>query len=206
MTFPFAPPGSASDDDQALATLKEKAQAQSPQSLYVRRNPGTTFTIGQDTPLYPGNSDLQNTVMFIEFATGTDPDNPVYGDKGKVIYKANSTNADGKVKGIIVVVNGNFDTNPSADTFQGAVVIRDPNDTDTTGANSAISCNDTTSAIMYFCNGGNVNMEGYVNIKGDMQLGGNISGLLPSELFTGLPSLVKVSRWSWRECYNTNCN
>ena len=202
MTFPFAPPGSASDDAQALAVLKEKAQAQ---GLYKRATPGSTFTIGTDAPVYPGNSDLKNTVMFIEFANGTD-DNPVYSTKGKAIYKAQSTNPDGKVKGIIVVVNGNLDTSPSADTFQGAMVIRDPNDTDTIGAGSAINCNSTSTSFMYFCNSGNVTMEGYVNIEGDMKLGGNISGLLPSELFTGLPSLVKVSRWSWRECYNEACN
>jgi hypothetical protein len=29
---------------------------------------------------------------------------------------------------------------------------------------------------------------------------------LPDEMSSGLSSLVKVSQYSWRECYNTTCN
>lgn len=201
MTFPFVP-ATAGDDAQALATLKEKAQNQ---GLYVKLPPGGSCTIRSTGPCaYPSSSDLEETVMFIEFASGT-VDSPVYGGKGNVTYQATSSDADNKVKGLIVVVHGNLNTNSSADTFQGAMLVRDGIDGDTTGATSAISCNSTTTSIMYFCNNGNVTIEGYVNVEGDMRLGGNISGLLPSELLTGLPSLVKVSLWSWQECYNSTC-
>jgi len=203
ITFPFATPNPA-EDDQALAVLKEKAQRQ---GLYTRRSPGSSFTIGATSPLYPAVSKLNETVMFIEFANGTD-DNPVYGAKGKVTYQASSGNPDDKVKGTIVVMHGNLEMSNSGatDTFQGAMIVRDGIDNDTVGATDTINCNNTTSSIMYYCSAGNSVVEGYINVEGDLRLAGDVAGILPSELYAGLPGLVKVSRWSWRECYNTSCN
>jgi hypothetical protein len=190
MTFPFVP-AIAGDDAQALATLKEKAQNQ---GRYVRLPPGDEFTIGVDSPVYPAFSDLTETVMFIEFANNTD-DVPLYGEKGNVIYKARSSDADNKVKGIIVVMHGDLTTNPSSDPFQGTMIVRDGRDD-----------NNAESDIMKFDNDGNVNIEGFVNVEGDMILGGNIGGFLPAQMATGLPGLFRVNLWSWRECYSTTCN
>ena len=134
------------------------------------------------------------TVMFVEFANGTD-DNPVYGAKGNAIYKADSSDADNKVKGIIVVMHGDLNTNSSADPFQGTMIVRDGNDG-----------NNAESDIMKFANGGNVNIDGFVNVEGDMKLGGNVGGFLPAEMLNGQPGLFKVNVWSWRECYNTTCS
>jgi hypothetical protein len=86
------------------------------------------------------------------------------------------------------------------------MIVRDGIAGSVSVAVDAINCNNTTTSFMYFCNSGNVVIEGYVNVEGDMKIGSNISGLLPSELLTGLPSLVKLSLWSWRECYNETCS
>jgi hypothetical protein len=193
ITFPFAI-GNTGTDDEILTALKEKAQDQ---GLYTRRAPGSSFTIddnGGDTPRYPADSDLTDTVMFIEFASGTDTV-PVYGAKGTVTYKANSSDSDNLVKGTIVVVNGDLNTNSSADNFQGAIVIRDPNDLD----------NVLESNVMKYDNGGSVNVEGFLNVEGDISLRGNVDGFLPADLASGLPGLFKVSLWSWQECYNPTC-
>lgn len=192
-TFPFEATNSA-EDGEILATLKAKAQDQ---GLYTRRAPGSSFTIddnGGDTPRYPADSDLTDTVMFVEFASGTDAV-PVYGAKGAVDYKADSSDTDNLVKGTIVVVNGDLGTNSSADDFQGAIIIRDPIDTD----------NNLDSNVMHYENGGSINMEGILNVEGDISLRGSVDGFLPAALASGLPGLSKVSLWSWRECYNTTC-
>lgn len=194
ITFPFAT-GDAAADNEILAALKEKAQAQ---GLYTRRPPGSSFTIddnGLDTPRYPADSDLTDTVMFVEFANGTDAA-PIYGAKGGVTYKADSSDSDNLVKGTIVVMNGDLTTSSSADNFQGTMIIRDPNDGD----------NSVESNVMKYDNGGSINVEGFVNVEGDLSLRGNVDGFLPAELASGLPGLFKVNLWSWRECYNTTCN
>lgn len=205
ITFPFAT-GDAAADDELLAALKEKAKEQ---GLYTRRTPGSTFTIdesGGDTPDYPDPSELTETVMFIEFANGTDSAPDFSGAaKGKVIYKARSGDSDNKVKGIIVVVNGSLDTSSSSDPFQGAMIVRDPNDTDNGTDNTDINCN-SAGTVMDFCNSGSVEIEGFVNVEGDMKLAGSVDGFLPAEMANGLPGLFKVSLWSWRECYSTTCS
>jgi hypothetical protein len=193
ITFPFAT-GNTAADNELLTTLKEKAQSQ---GRYVRLSPESTFTIdesGGDLPNYPASSELTETVMFIEFASGTD-DTPVYGAKGTVTYKARSSDADNKVKGIIVVMHGDLNTNSSSDPFQGTMIVRDGRDD-----------NNAESDIMKFDNGGNVNIEGFINVEGDIKLGGTTDGFLPAEMATGLPGLFRVSLWSWRECYSVNCS
>ena len=197
MTYPFAPPDPAGDA-QAMAILKEKAQVQ---GLYFRPAPGSNFDI--DTPPYPANSNLQNTVMFVEFAGGTD-DNPIYGAKGHATYNAQSSSADSVVKGTIVVMNGDLKMSNSADNFQGAMIVRD-GIIDGAADTTAINCNDS-GAVMDFCSSGSVTIEGWVNVQSDIKLAGTVDGFLPDEMATGLSSLVKVSQYSWRECYTTNCN
>jgi hypothetical protein len=198
ITYPFAPP-SPTEDAQAMTVLKERAQIQ---GLYFRVAPGSTFNIS--SPPYPASSNLQNTVMFVEFAGGTD-DGPAYGAKGHAIYDARSSDADNLVKGTIVVMNGDLKIGQNADDFQGALIVRDPldagNDTDTT----AINCNDTGTRMDY-CSAGQVDIQGWVNVQSDIKIAGSVDGWLPSEMSTGLTSIVKVSQYSWRECYNRTCN
>jgi hypothetical protein len=198
MTYPFAPPN-PTEDAQAMAVLKERAQLQ---GLYFRPAPGSTFNI--DTPPYPASSNLQNTVMFVEFADGTD-DSPIYGAKGLAEYRAQSSDADNLVKGIIVVINGDLKINQSADDFQGAMIVRDPIEAGNATDNTSITCTDN-GAVMDYCSSGQVRVEGWINVQSDISLAGTADGFLPSEMSTGLSSLVKVSQWSWRECYNTTCS
>jgi hypothetical protein len=197
MTYPFAPPN-PTEDAQAMAILKEKAQIQ---GLYFRPAPGSNFDIG--SPPYPASSSLSNTVMFVEFADGTD-DSPVYGAKGHATYDARSSDADNLVKGIIVVVNGDLRISNSADDFQGAMIVRDGIN-DGAADNTAINCTDN-GPVMDFCSSGQVDIEGWVNVQSDIKLAGTVDGFLPSEMATGLSSLAKVTQWSWRECYNRTCS
>jgi hypothetical protein len=197
ITFPFATNDTAADNE-LINELKQKAQDQ---GLYVRRNPGSSFTIddnGADTPRYPADSEVTETVMFIEFANPDGSFTDLLGNtvaKGSVLYKANSSDADNLVKGTIVVVNGDLNTNSSADDFQGIMIVRDPNDND----------NAVESKVMKFDNGGSLNIEGFINVEGDMSLRGSIEGFLPATLVNGVPGLFKLDLWSWRECYNTTC-
>src|SRR5215217_1484289 len=197
MTYPFAPPNPA-EDAQAMAILKEKAQVQ---GLYFRPAPGTNFNI--DTPPYPAVSNVQNTVMFVEFAGGSD-DNPVYGAKGHAEYRAQSSSADNVVKGTIVVMNGDLKINNSADDFQGAMIVRDGIN-DGAADNTSINCTDS-GPVMDYCASGQVDVQGWVNVQSDIKLAGTVDGFLPDDMATGISSLVKVSQYSWRECYTTNCN
>lgn len=59
---------------------------------------------------------------------------------------------------------------------------------------------------MTYANGGSINVQGFMNVEGDISLRGNVDGLLPGALVNGIPGLYSLSRWSWRECYNLTCN
>lgn len=190
ITFPFA-----ASDDTADATMLDalKAKAQD-QGHYLSVPPGTVDveidrTTGPKTPpeaVYPGSSTL-DTVMFIEFSGTT---------KGKVIYKARTENGDGYGRGTIVVVNGDLELLSGADDFEGIMIIRD-----------RVSPGRVTveSEIPRFENSGSLDVDGYVNVEGDLFMQGSVGGILPGELLNGVPGLVSVSTWSWRECYNTTC-
>ncbi|CAA9390111.1 MAG: hypothetical protein AVDCRST_MAG93-9686, partial [uncultured Chloroflexia bacterium] len=115
-----------------------------------------------------------------------------------------SSDADGLVKGVIVVMNGDLKINNSADDFQGSMIVRD-GIIDGAADTTAINCTDS-GAVMDFCSSGVVGIQGWVNVQSDIKLAGTVDGFLPSEMATGLSSLVKVTRWSYRECYNTSCN
>ena len=194
ITFPFKTDDAAADAD-LISALKQKARQQ---DNYIRRPSGTSFDIddgtGPDDYPSPGTLD---TVYFVEFAEGTD-DNPVYGAKGTADYLADTTEADGKVKGTLVIVNGDleFQVN-SADDFQGVVVVRDR----VAAGNATLE-----PEVTRFNKSGNIQLEGFASVEGDIFLSGTVDGILPGALVNGIPGLFKVNLWSWRECYNTACN
>lgn len=192
ITYPFEV-GNTSADDAVIAQLKQKARDN---GTYVRRAPGSSFTILEGTGVgqFPKNSSLTDTVFFVEFANGTD-DAPIYGAKGKALYKAGTENADGLGKGTLVIMNGDLDTSSSGANFEGAMIVRDPDDTD----------NNIEANVMKYDNGGSININGFINVEGDIKLRGSVNGFLPGALVNGLPGLIDVSLWSWRECYNTTC-
>lgn len=132
----------------------------------------------------------------MEFAEGTD-DSPIYGSKGTANYRANTSDSDQLVKGTLVVLNGDLDfTVNSADDFQGAVVVRD-------SVNPGSATDD--SQVTTFTKGGNIQLEGFASVEGDMSLSGTVDGILPGALVNGIPGLYDVSLWSWRECYTVWC-
>lgn len=192
VTFPFDT-GNVTEDNNIISTLKQRAITQ---GHYIRRPSGGSFNIDDGTgpDNYPRDSEL-DTVMFVEFAEGS-VDSPVYGAKGSVEYRARTPSADNFVKGTIVVVNGDLNTSSSADDFQGALIVRDGDPTQIGGVDP----------VMVYDNGGSINVQGFVNVEGDIRLRGNVDGLLPGALVNGIPGLYSLSRWSWRECYNLTCN
>lgn len=194
ITFPFKTSDASADAD-LISALKQKALDQ---GNYIRKPSGSSFDIDDGTGPddYPRPSTL-DTVYFVEFAEGTD-DSPIYGARGTASYRANTSDADQKVKGTLVVVNGNLDfTVNSADDFQGVVVVRD-----SVSPGSAT----TESQVTTFTKGGNIQLEGFANVEGDMSLSGTVDGILPGALVNGIPGLYNLSRWSWRECYSLSCN
>lgn len=206
ITFPFDT-GNVTEDATTIQALKAKARAN---GTYVRvSNPDTNMStkdhiITQTTAtsgsrLYPMNSSLGGTVYFVEFAGGTD-DAPTYGGipRGQVEYDVRRTaNADGFVKGIVVVVNGDLETSSSAGSqtngFQGAMVVRDENP-------------DGFTTPMTYRNAGSIDINGFINVEGDMFLQGSVTGFLPGALVNGLPGLIDINQWSWRECYTNWCS
>ncbi len=81
--------------------------------------------------------------------------------------------------------------------FKGVMIVRD-----------GVSPGSATlsSQITEWRNGGNLDIDGYVNVEGDLYLQGSVGGILPGELLNGIPGLVSVNLWSWRECYDTTCS
>ncbi len=190
ITFPFP----ARDDDIDAAMLDDLRAKAVDQNRYLRVENGTsntTIDIG-DTPwgntpaeaVYPETSDL-GTVMFIEF-TGT--------SKGDVMYKP-GRNGD-LYKGTIVVVNGDLNTISRSANFEGVFIVRD-------GLSPGSETID--DRVPLFDNGGSLDIDGFVNVEGDIRLQGSVGGILPGELLNGVPGLVSVDLWSLRECYDEGC-
>lgn len=180
ITFPF-PTASAPNDDDIIDALRTRAMAQ---GNYVTRGSGESFNIEDGTldEQYPPNSDLE-TVFFVEFADGP---------KGNVDYRPDTSNADGYVKGTIVVVNGDLTTSASADPFEGALVIRNTDTTDT--------------ETLEYKNAGNQQVKGFANVEGDVTLSGDNNANLSGVLADGIPGLYETEQWSWRECYSEDCS
>jgi len=199
ITFPietgFADTNNDGEED-LIAELRSRAQ-NSPDGIYIRKPSGSSFNINDGTGAehYPRSSN-PDTVMFIEFAEDDGGGNLTYGTKGLATYRPRTSNADNLVKGTIVVVNGNLVTNSSADDFQGAFVVRD-------GVRLGSATDE--SQITKYDNGGSINLQGFLNVEGDISLRGNVDGLLPGELVNGINGVYSLTLWSWRECYNSTC-
>lgn len=181
ITYPFETENPAADAE-TIESLRQKAKEQ---GHYVTRSDGEVLavTAGAGPEQYPPDSDLE-TVYFVEFD----------GPKGTVNYEVDpqdSTNENGTVEGTVVVVNGDLRTGSDAEEHRGAFVVRDPDDSDDT--------------VMEYSKGDDFRLEGFVNVEGDISLGGSGDGGLPGELKGGVPGLYEMELWSWRECYSLDC-
>jgi hypothetical protein len=185
ISYPFDPDPNTQVDLQVLRTIAESGQNG---SRLVTKRPGESFNLSD----YPSNSSA-NTVYFIEFvnADGTYTNASGVADPGRVNYTSNATN----MNGTIVVVNGNFDMSGDKE-YKGIIVLRDPIDDD--------------NVTLQYRNQGNVKMEGFANVEGNITIGdGNVVSTVPDDVIDSVgrrPGFYTLERWSWRKCYNTACD
>ena len=134
---------------------------------------GSDFTIGSNGGDAQYPNNSDDTTVFFVEFTGN--------SKGDVKYKE-----DFVPKGTTVVINADVTTNNSSPGYQGIFLIRDPQNND-----------------LLYKNAGNFNLEGYVNIEGDMKIRGTVDPF-GSEEVANRPGFHDVDIWSWREVYRLN--
>jgi hypothetical protein len=179
ITYPFDPTKRADFDFLKRLAISQNNYVlnppQDPTKGYVLRGSNQA---GAGSNPYPIPSP-ENTVYFVEFTSA----------KGKVTFEVDSGSTL-KAAGVIVVVNGDFHNTTASNGFRGAVIIHDPNPTDST--------------VMTYEAQGGTSLEGFVNVEGNMILGGSASPFLGNGAHA-LPGFHQVKVWSWRECYNATC-
>lgn len=87
-------------------------------------------------------------------------------------------------KGVLIVENGNFTTQPNKALFSGAVLIRGNGKEDGNYADTGGTC-----------------FEGFVNASGEIKINGNANPNGPPSALFNSPGLYGVQLWSWRELY-----
>lgn len=176
ITYPFNPSEEMHLD---LETLHAAAQSGENGNRFGRRSPGDTGFRIED---YPANSTL-NTVYFVGFSNAggsftTTPGGSMVANKGSLQYSSDVANP----KGIIVVVNGTFRGSPSAKTFTGNLIMRDPVDND----------------LEQF-NGGNFDLRGFVNVEGTIIIRGHADSATPTAVIISRhPGTYRMDLWSYR--------
>jgi hypothetical protein len=184
ISYPFNPDPNTQVDLEVLRTVAQSGQDD---SRLITRRPGESFDLSD----YPSDSSA-NMVYFIEFvnADGTYTNAGGVADPGLVDYTSNATNTNGT----IVVVNGNFDMTGNEE-YKGIVVLRDQIDDD--------------NVTLRYRNQGDISVEGFANVEGDITIDGNVVSNVPDDVTNGVgrrPGFYTLERWSWRECYNAACN
>ena len=171
-----------------LEVMRSIAASEQNNSKLITASLGDTI----DLDNYPSGP---NTVYYIEFVD-SDGDYVDAGlaDPGTVNYNGSTS------QGTIVVVNGDFEMAGNT-TYSGIVLLRDPVD-------------DTQE--LEFRNKGNVTLNGFANVDGNIIVSGNAESDVPivesnveENITTGLGQRAGfhiVERWSWRECYRVGCS
>ena len=167
MTFPFkykSQQGTA--DDEQMSFFKSVANEQGNYKEISGTNPSLD--------LWPDNS-TYNTVVYVKL-TGRNPGTLKWDVPG-------DCSSASRKKGILVIENGNFTTQPNQALFSGAVIIR--------GGSSEPGTYDDT---------GNTCFEGAVNASGEITISGSVNPSNAPDL-SNSPGFYGVKLWSWRELY-----
>lgn len=184
ISYPFNPDPNTQVDLEVLRAIAASGQNG---SRLVTKPLGGNHDIND----YPSNSS-PNTVYFVEFvnADGTYTNASGVANPGSVDYSANATNTNGT----IVIVNGDY-TMIGNEQYKGIIVLRDPIDND--------------NVTLQYRNNGNVDVDGYANVEGNITVGGNVDSVAPDDVTNGVgqrAGFYSLERWSWRECYSINCS
>jgi hypothetical protein len=175
ITYPFDPTKRADLDFLKRLAISQDNYILNPTSPLTVKGSNQTGATADTFPI----PSPENTVYYVEFT----------GAKGLVRFEVNS-GINPKATGVIVVVNGDFLNVSSSNGLTGAVIIHDPNPTDGT--------------VMTYEAQGGTSLEGFVNVEGNMILGGSSSPFLGNGA-QALPGFHQVKIWGWRECYNATC-
>lgn len=172
MTFPFDPTTQSGPSDAArLEFYKEEARLQG----NYREKSSSLRLSGRDgdTDGWPANSSY-DTVVYVKFVVGGN----------KLTWNVDGDcDAASRKKGILVVENGNFDTQSDSALFSGAVIVR----------------GGTVEPGTYTATG-NTCMEGFVNASGNIKVNGNAKAGTNPDLSNTI-GFYEVRLWSWRELY-----
>lgn len=187
ISFPFNPDPGAQVDLEVLRSIAASGQNN---SRLITASLGETINLDN----YPSGP---NTIYYVEFvdpADGDFVDAGGFSNPGTVDYNGSTS------QGTIVVVNGNYEMKGNT-TYTGIILLRDPVD---------------DSQELEFRNNGNVTLNGFANVEGDVSIRGNVDSATPlvessaeENITTGLgkrPGFHIVDQWSWRECYTETCS
>lgn len=173
ITYPFNPNKNI-DQDFLISVAQE-------QGNYVTMAGGSTASPNVDESNFNQQvNDPLASVYVVEF-TGS--------QKGRLTYQASTC-----LSGIILVINGDFETNPGGGAggcFRGIVSVQRKTPL-------------LATEVLTYKDTGSFDLDGFVNIDGKMDLAGSVSPNLGADVLN-MPGFHSVEVWSWRECYNANC-
>ena len=168
ITFPFDyKTQSGQPDKERLAFYEELAKSTGNYTEIGGNGNGSIST-------WPANS-TYDTVVYVKF-TGSNPGGLQWDVPG------NCNTATSK-KGILVVENGNFTTQPNRALLSGTVIIR----------GGVVNPGTYTDQ-------GNTCFEGFANASGEISINGSVDPSSSSDLADS-PGFYEVRLWSWRELY-----
>ena len=175
ITFPFdykTQQGQA--DDERLDFYEEIARQQ---EADTGENHYIEISSNGNPPLssWPANSSY-NTVVYVKFTNA----NP-----GQLKWDVPGGCDDASRKrGILVVDNGDFGTQPDKTLFSGTVIVR----------------GGTAEPVGDYADSGNTCIEGFANADGTITVSGSTNASSTPELAYS-PGFYKMQLWSWRELY-----
>jgi hypothetical protein len=206
MTFPFDPGKQPDLEELKMEAMRQEAEndpngtIEDPTGNYREIDNPTGTTSLSDWPAdVPGTT----TVVYYKFTGGSStlrwdvdgkPDTVISDPSDPIITLDDCTGP--LRRGIVIVENGNFSTQPNKDLFRGIIIVRQGDFVDDVDEGGEYSDTGTKTCV-----------EGYANADGRITLGGNVSS---GDVFniidpTETAGFFRVRLWSWRECYSTTC-
>ncbi len=179
ITYPFD--DEARVDAQLLQSLaRVQLDPATGEDNYVEMEggPASSFTIDREN-FYQVTPAL-GSVFVVRF-TGD--------QRGVVDFVPNGGSSDGCLKGVILVINGDFRTGGWGDgCFDGIISLQDPPPGDS----------------LVYDNASGFTLNGYVSAEGTISMRGSANPI-PGGDFLNSPGYHDIEVWSWRECHAEDC-